>query len=72
MQLLRYLARNPVEAGLCEQASDWPWGSYRGCAEFDGGFAFVNSSSLRAYFGQDRRAATELLRSFVGDGARRT
>jgi REP element-mobilizing transposase RayT len=72
LQLLRYLARNPVEAGLCEQPSDWPWGSYRGCAELDRGFAFVNSSSLRAYFGQDCRAATKLLRSFVDDAARLT
>jgi REP element-mobilizing transposase RayT len=72
LQLLRYIARNPVEAGLCEHPSDWPWSSYRGCAELDGGFAFVDSSPLRAYFGRDRRAATKLLRSFVGDVARLT
>jgi hypothetical protein len=27
---------------------------------------------LRAYFGEDRRTATKLLRSFVGDGVRLT
>jgi REP element-mobilizing transposase RayT len=64
---LRYIARNPVEAGLCERAADWPWGSYRGCAELDGGFAFVDSSLLRGYFGSDRAYATRLLRTFVGD-----
>jgi putative transposase len=26
--LLRYVGVNPVEAGLCRRASDWPWGSY--------------------------------------------
>jgi putative transposase len=72
LALLRYLARNPVEAGLCEHPSDWRWSSYRGCAEIDGGFAFVNSLPLRAYFGEDRRTATKLLRSFVGDGVRLT
>jgi hypothetical protein len=23
-----YIARNPVEAGLCRTATDWPWGSH--------------------------------------------
>ena len=72
LQLLRYIARNPVEAGLCEHPSDWPWSSYRGCAELDAGFAFVDSSLLRAYFGRDRRLATRLVRDFVGDSARLT
>jgi REP-associated tyrosine transposase len=27
-----YIARNPVEAGLCSHAEEWPWGSYRACA----------------------------------------
>jgi putative transposase len=26
---LRYVARNPVEAGLCEQPADWRWSSFR-------------------------------------------
>jgi putative transposase len=67
LHALRYIARNPVEAGLCKRPSEWPWGSYRGCAELDSGFAFVDSSLLRAYFGPDRREATRLLRAFVGD-----
>jgi REP element-mobilizing transposase RayT len=69
LQLLRYLARNPVEAGLCEQPSDWPWSSYRGCADLDGGFAFVDSEPLRVYFGEDRPTATRRLRRFVDDAA---
>lgn len=24
---LKYVAHNPVEAGLCERVEDWPWGS---------------------------------------------
>lgn len=27
--VLAYIARNPVEAGLCEHASQWPWSSHR-------------------------------------------
>lgn len=30
----RYIAQNPVEAGLCERAEDWPWSSfYAGSAQ---------------------------------------
>lgn len=67
LHLLRYLARNPVEAGICSKPSNWAWGSYRGCAGIDPGFAFVDSSRLRAYFGRDEREACRLLRDFVGD-----
>jgi putative transposase len=67
LHALRYIARNPVEAGLCRLPSDWTWGSYRGCAWLDRGFSFVDSSHLRAYFGEDRLEAARLLREFVGD-----
>lgn len=67
LRLLRYLARNPVDAGMCERPSDWPWGSYRGCAGLDAGFPFVDSSRLRAYFGRDEQQACQMLRDFVGD-----
>lgn len=26
----KYVAQNPVEAGLCESPEDWPWSSYAG------------------------------------------
>ena len=29
---VRYLALNPVEAGLCERAADWRWSSHRALA----------------------------------------
>ncbi len=29
---LRYLAHNPVAAGLCPAPADWPWGGYRALA----------------------------------------
>jgi REP element-mobilizing transposase RayT len=67
LELLRYIACNPVEAGLCEKPCDWYWGSYRGCVELDDGFPFVDQTLLRSYFGADRARATELIRRFVGD-----
>lgn len=67
LQAQRYQARNPVEAGLCEEPADWIWGSYRGCAGIAIGFDFVDSSWIRDYFGADRESATRMLRAFVED-----
>jgi REP element-mobilizing transposase RayT len=33
-EALRYIALNPVRAGLCEHPSDWPWSSFYGATEF--------------------------------------
>jgi hypothetical protein len=67
LHLLRYIARNPVEAGLVAKPSDWYWSSYRGCAGLDGGFPFVDSSLLREYFSSAEPRACELVRAFVGE-----
>jgi hypothetical protein len=29
LRVVRYIARNPVEAGLCERAEQWQWSSHR-------------------------------------------
>jgi putative transposase len=34
-QLLRYVAGNPVRAGLCEHPDQWPWSSHRGLIRGD-------------------------------------
>jgi putative transposase len=34
---IRYVAFNPVRAGLCEHPADWPWSSFYGAAR---GYAF--------------------------------
>jgi REP-associated tyrosine transposase len=31
---LRYIAFNPVKAGLCAHPADWPWSSFYGAREF--------------------------------------
>ena len=40
----RYIARNPVEAGLCENPADWKWSSYRAAIGLRGQFAFCDPS----------------------------
>jgi hypothetical protein len=42
----RYIARNPVEAGLCASPADWPWSSYRALVEPAELFTFVDPSGV--------------------------
>ena len=46
----RYIARNPVEAGLCDVADEWPWSSHRGTLD---GTAprWVDGRRLLSFFG---------------------
>jgi putative transposase len=63
--VFRYVSLNPVVAGLCNRPQDWLWSSYRGTARYDQGFPFVDDGAIRAYFGDDPKRTTELLRTFV-------
>lgn len=49
----RYVAHNPVRAGLCDQPSDWPWNSYRASAGVEPSPAFLSEEELRNAFGGD-------------------
>lgn len=63
LETARYIALNPVRAGLCEQADDWPWSSHRtviGAAADD----FVAVHRLLSHFGEDGLAR---YRAFVDD-----
>jgi putative transposase len=46
----RYIARNPVEAGLCAQPGDWAWGSHDAVMRGDGP-AWLDAETLLGYFG---------------------
>jgi len=66
LELLRYIARNPVRAGMCTRPEDWYWSSYRGCiVPSESAFPFVDSSRLTAYFGSSPERARPRLRAFV-------
>lgn len=46
----RYVARNPVRAGLCEAPEDWPWSSYAGTIGAAEPSTFVDDSSILALY----------------------
>ena len=42
----RYMARNPLEAGLCTSPGEWPWSSYRALVEPVETFTFVDPTPV--------------------------
>ena len=65
LELVRYVVLNPVRAGICNDASDWSWSSYRALAGEARRAPFLTCDWLLAQFGPDRRRAREAFRTFV-------
>jgi len=68
VELARYLAMNPVEAGLCAAPEEWPWSSYA---------VTIKEGGFRPGFGDDwmlglvatrRNVAIAGLRALMGPG----
>lgn len=69
LELSRYLARNPVDAGLCRHPRSWPWGSYRAVAGFERPVAprFLDVRRVLGMFGSSPALARKRFRSFIDD-----
>lgn len=63
--VVRYVALNPVEAGLCAAPQDWLWSSYAATAGLVPQPAFLAVDALLRHFGRTRTTARRRLRSFV-------
>jgi putative transposase len=70
-ELSRYLPTNPVEAGLCTEAEDWPWSSYPALLGLCPCPAFLSPTWLLELFGNDRENARRRMRQFVKDAPAR-
>lgn len=67
-ELSRYLALNPVRAGLARTARDWRWSSYPAIAEGRPSPAFVDVQAILGLFGRDRERARASFVRFVEEG----
>jgi putative transposase len=66
LELARYLALNPVRAGLCRSPGDWPWSSYGLLAKKRPVPPFLVADILR-HFGTNSERARESFEAFVQD-----
>jgi putative transposase len=66
-RLARYIALNPVRAGLCEEPSGWQWSSYRGLVGDAPTPKFMVTDWLLRQFGAERKGAQNSFRAFVDE-----
>ena len=67
LELTRYLALNPVRAGLCSQPSGWRWSSYAGLVGIRPVDSFVSVDRVLRLFSEDTERAQTIIRRFVLD-----
>jgi putative transposase len=65
MYVFRYVARNPVEAGLCADPADWPWSSYGATVGKAEPIPFVDPRRIIYCFGDTSERAIAALREYV-------
>ena len=61
----RYIALNPVRAGLCGDAADWPWSSYAPMIGRARAPSFLTRDWLLSHFGRDPERARSNFAEFV-------
>jgi putative transposase len=69
LDAIRYVALNPVRAGLVRRPEDWPWGSYGALVGERRDWSFVASAWVLSLFSPRRADAIRLLHRFVAEDA---
>ncbi|MBA3717997.1 MAG: transposase [Actinobacteria bacterium] len=65
LDTVRYIALNPVRAGLCEFPDQWPWSSYRASIGLAPAPDFLAVDELLALFSHRPETAQRALEAFV-------
>jgi len=68
LELSRYVALNPVRAGMVENVADWPWSSYRATAGLSLAPAFLDVEWLLSQFGDSAQRARAAYARFISEG----
>jgi REP-associated tyrosine transposase len=69
LELVRYIALNPVRAGLCRAPSEWAWSSYPSLLGLRPAERFLDADAILKLFSSRPEDARRILRRFVGDSA---
>jgi REP element-mobilizing transposase RayT len=68
LRAARYIALNPVEAGLCKHPAEWRWSSYRALAGLEPSPSYLTPGPLLEQFGRDLPSARRAFVAFVAEG----
>jgi putative transposase len=71
LEVQRYIALNPVRAGLVRDPEKWPWSSLGAILGRWRPPRFLDVDTVLSEFGANRAAARRRLRMFIRDGLRR-
>jgi putative transposase len=69
LALIRYIAANPVRAGMCPRPRDWPWSSAQATAGLVSPPTFLDVEWVLSQFAADRGAAAAVYARLIEDGA---
>jgi putative transposase len=65
LAVCRYLALNPVAAGLCSHPAEWPWSSYRAMVGLEPPPEFLTCDWILSLFGAERDSARAAFSAFI-------
>lgn len=68
LEVCRYIALNPVRAGLAFKAEEWDWGSFRALIGMEKAPAWLETDWILGQFGSSRRVAISRLRHYIDKG----
>ena len=68
LQVVRYIAQNPVRAGLVRHPGDWTWSSYRALAGLAEAAAVLNPTTVWRTFDDEVASAQAKFAAFIGQG----
>jgi putative transposase len=68
LETCRYVVLNPVRAGICLQAQEWPWSSYAACAGLALAPRFLAADEVLGLFGTRPEEARRAYAGFVSEG----
>jgi REP element-mobilizing transposase RayT len=68
LEVSRYVALNPVRAGLCDHPGAWRWSSYRACAGQELAPPFLSVDKLLLHFGDRPDEASAAYSRFIAEG----
>jgi putative transposase len=71
LEVHRYIALNPVRAGLVRDPEEWPWSSLGAVLGRRQPLGFLDVDAALTDFGAHKATARRLLRRFVREGLRR-
>ena len=71
-EVCRYIALNPVRAGICASPADWPWSSYAETLGLKSPRSFVASEELLRLFADDLQLARSRFQAFTEEGLGRS